>query len=694
MAVLPPSPDGAWLQEPGAGDELALLDWLLPGGGEVGGAAALEEWPQDAGAHYARGPTPPAASPPPRVRCLNSKHAPGCAACLPPPPEGQDALYQLRPPPGAEAGEKGPNGSCMLRAQLLATEQWNSRAAREALAAAEEARGDPTGVAQMLRRKAGKLLLKPHMLCLARAWGYASDLWTRRGVAGSSRKRTRGADQPSPSSPEQLSGHATSRVVAVPRLLSVVEPLVLAPGGAPCALRALWQPAAENLQGQHARALSLRTGFAFVVWADAEHAVFDSVLSRVIRQLGCLEASQAAWSEALRAHVQATDGDAEHSARIALPDGRLPLCMVSPLPDGGDEAPVQEALRCVLSLCDALRGTIAARRAAAGHALPAKAGHVDFAASDAERDSIFMHCSRFVAEGMLVLQYLKARGSCDGYLDAAAEIVREVKRFAEEARANTAVQRSWMASQCAAGTLVPLLMDETGCAIERAISGLPASSGLRDSMLSGGAHVIEQLPPCVPLCTMQARRRDSPGAVRALSWTTLTSNGSCCSHEFRHGSPACCCLGDVSAERVRPKTAAPRRRRRGALTAGCRLRSSTAATAAAAAAVAQNVAATAAATARLQSHFAAAGSGSMRPMAAIGALSVISAAASRAAAACGSLIAALATMPSTSPMLATPRAAHSSAALAAIHRAPRDIGGAVSGCVTWEEMLTTIPRRC
>jgi hypothetical protein len=98
---------------------------------------------------------------------------------------------------------------------------------------------------------------------------------------------------------------------------------------------------------------------------------------------------------------------------------------------------------------------------------------VDFAASDAERDSIFMHCSRFVAEGMLVLQYLKARGSCDGYLEAAAEIIREVKRFAEEARANTAVQRSWMASQCAAGTLVPLLTDDTGRVIESAIGSLP-----------------------------------------------------------------------------------------------------------------------------------------------------------------------------------------------------------------------------
>jgi hypothetical protein len=87
------------------------------------------------------------------LRCLNPTHVPGCAACLPPPPEGQDALYQLRPPPGATegaAGEKGPNGSCLLRAQLLATSEWSDAAARAALAAAEAALAAATR--QALRR--------------------------------------------------------------------------------------------------------------------------------------------------------------------------------------------------------------------------------------------------------------------------------------------------------------------------------------------------------------------------------------------------------------------------------------------------------------------------------------------------------------------------------------------------------------
>ena len=459
MCALPPPPSASWLEDAGDGTELAALDWLLPGGA----ACPMGEWAGDMEALLAQpppSPAPPAAPPPAPRRCLDPAHAAGCGACLPPPPEGQDALWMLQPPLGARRAKaaEGPNGSCMLRAQLLATEQWNSAAEREALAAAEEARGDPTGVAKMLRRKAGKLLLKPHMLCLARAWGYASDLWTRRGVAGSSRKRTRGADQPSPP--------AVSRTAAVPRLLPVVEVLSLSPGGAPCALRALWRPVAELMLGPSARALALRSGYAFVMCADAEYGVLDAALARGVTQLGRLEAMQATWSEALRAHLQATDEGVEPSARLVLPDGRLPLCMAAPLPDGGDEAPVEAALRCVHVMSGAVRGTMAARRAAAGHVLLAKAGPVDLAASDAERESIFMHCSRFVAEALLVLQYLKARGSCSGYLDAAAQLAHELIRFSEEARANMAVQRRWMAQQCAAGTLVPLQTDNTGHAFE------------------------------------------------------------------------------------------------------------------------------------------------------------------------------------------------------------------------------------
>ena len=444
MAALPPPPGGAWLEETSDGDELAALDWLLSDGA-VGLADAAEQDEFMAHALLSPQAAPPAAP----LRCLDPAHTAGCGACLPPPPEGQDALWMLQPPgTGHVRGAEGPNGSCLLRAQLLATEQWNSRAAREALAAAEEARGDPTGVAKMLHNKAGKLLLKPHMLCLVRAWGYASDLWRRRGMAGSSRKRARGSDQPSQ--------HAASRAVAAPRLLPVVEPLTLSPEGVTSALRVLWRPATETLLGPNTRTFALRTGYAFAFSCDADFGVIDATIARLAA--APLEATQVAWNEALRAHLR-SDDVGEHSARLALPDSRLPMCMAVPLPDGGDDAPVEAVLRSFIAMCTALRGTLLARRSSAVPMLSTLSGAVDLSDVIAEVELIFMQCRRFAHEALLVLQYLKVRGSCDDYMSAAADTAREIIRFGAAARVSCADQHSWLKQQCDAGVLTSLQTD-------------------------------------------------------------------------------------------------------------------------------------------------------------------------------------------------------------------------------------------
>ena len=91
-----------------------------------------------------------------------------------------------------------------------------------------------------------------------------------------------------------------------------------------------------------------------------------------------------------------------------------------------------------------------------------------------EKELLFMHCRRFVNEALLVLQFLKARGSCGDYLDAAADVAREVIRFAEEGRANLTDQHSWLTRQCSAGVLVPLQTDVTAHAYERLMGSLSA----------------------------------------------------------------------------------------------------------------------------------------------------------------------------------------------------------------------------
>ena len=110
MFALPPPPGAAWLTEAGCGSELAVLDWLLPGG-EASGAVGLDEF-HDTEALLPRDPSVPPALPVPVLRCLNPAHSAGCGVCLPPPQEGQDSLFMLLAPPdvkGAE-GAAGPNG--------------------------------------------------------------------------------------------------------------------------------------------------------------------------------------------------------------------------------------------------------------------------------------------------------------------------------------------------------------------------------------------------------------------------------------------------------------------------------------------------------------------------------------------------------------------------------------------------------
>jgi hypothetical protein len=194
------------------------------------------------------------------------------------------------------------------------------------------------------------------MLCLARAWGYASDLWTRRGVAGGTRKRARAAAAaPRVASTEtQPSANAASRTVGVPRQLTVVEPLVLSPDGAPSTLRALWRSSADCFLGTACRIECRRVGLAFFNEAiDAEYAAFDVGSAAVVAQVTALEVAQLAWNQAMRAHLLATqvDGGAEHAARLVLPDGRLPLCVAVALDGGrGEDVPV-EGLRPACAAC-------------------------------------------------------------------------------------------------------------------------------------------------------------------------------------------------------------------------------------------------------------------------------------------------------------------------------------------------------
>jgi len=155
--------------------------------------------------------TQPAAAPPsPTVslhlyHCLDATHHGfPCSDCAPPPSEGEEGDYELLFEGSGYKGQK------QLRAQLCRTKEWNSGEARAELAAVCDARSKAPGadegvtkshatLALALRCKRSAGLTKGQMLCMARAWGYASYLWVRHGRA--SRKRAAEAASVTAASP-------------------------------------------------------------------------------------------------------------------------------------------------------------------------------------------------------------------------------------------------------------------------------------------------------------------------------------------------------------------------------------------------------------------------------------------------------------------------------------------------------------
>ena len=88
-------------------------------------------------------------------------------SCTPAPAREEHGHFELT----------GPGGIKALRVLVLGSAEWCSPAAREAVAAAEEAAGDPSGIARILRNKRGRNLTKPHLMLLCAAWDYRTDKW-------------------------------------------------------------------------------------------------------------------------------------------------------------------------------------------------------------------------------------------------------------------------------------------------------------------------------------------------------------------------------------------------------------------------------------------------------------------------------------------------------------------------------------
>lgn len=117
-------------------------------------------------------------------RCLDATHGVECARCTQPAASDSDLVLTTG---GVAAGASGDDAAAKsgfkaLRAGVLQTAEWNSSSARAAAAAALQAGGDSVTLAAALRRKAGRVLSKAHLLTLCRLWRYRSDAWCAPGA--------------------------------------------------------------------------------------------------------------------------------------------------------------------------------------------------------------------------------------------------------------------------------------------------------------------------------------------------------------------------------------------------------------------------------------------------------------------------------------------------------------------------------
>ena len=373
------------------------------------------------------------------LRCVDSSHAAGCTRCRPPPSEADESDYQLRAGEVGGAatkdGRPGTSAVKLLRSLLLLTPEWCSLATRTATARAEEAVGDPTGLAVLLLKKQSNTLRKEHLLRLCRAWGYASDLWQLRGDF------TRKKRRPPPSRP--------ASPAPVPRPLSSTESFSAPVGGDVSTLRTLWLPSARCFLGGTCREECLRTGIAFFndVIA-AEYAQFDISSRLAAEQIGSLSVSQSRWNAAMSLRIAHERGGDALAERIPA------LLLASYSPDGA--LPAEVAVQSFLTAQAQFQAAWRARRASAQSALSLAAPEYCMTAVSEEMETLYACCSRFLTEAQLILLFTRARCSAAEYMAASVAVLHEAALFAADIRTNMGDQREWYAQRIAEGRLRPL----------------------------------------------------------------------------------------------------------------------------------------------------------------------------------------------------------------------------------------------
>jgi hypothetical protein len=342
------------------------------------------------------------------LRCLDESHHTGCTLCT--------------PPPATEESVEFVSGTFkVLRGQLLASPEWDSSAAREAAAAAEEARGDELGLADVLRRKRGRELHKAQLLALCRTWGYKSDIWKPK----TGRARKRALDAAAARAPERPRAPVQETLPPPRNALMLAHDSFSVAGCFSAELSPQLELSSAAFAGPRSRARTMSTSEAgFNSFSLREYAAMESIvrsLHRVCRQASVAQAGVQ--------HLPQVKARASEPAALTLP-----LCG----PDARKVNAVLDQMHAYLS--SALRLIHLQKQAASASGTPMNpalaASHADYSEAVESGLAAFARAHAFIS-------WQHATAPLASYLTAATLLCEVMTNYADSIARSFAARAAW-----------------------------------------------------------------------------------------------------------------------------------------------------------------------------------------------------------------------------------------------------------
>jgi hypothetical protein len=172
-------------------------------------------------------------------------------------------------------------------------------------------------------------------------------------------------------------------------------------------------------------------------------------------QIATLACAQVRWNDAVRSRLAALAKARGVPLAVAAAGERINALFVHSFSANG-AVPAETAMHTFIAANATFHVEGRARRASAAAVLAAVAPTLRMQPIAEEAEALYASAARFMTEALLVLMYVKARGSAEDYLATAVGVLDEVVRFVNAIQVNLTAQRSWFVEQLVNGELRPL----------------------------------------------------------------------------------------------------------------------------------------------------------------------------------------------------------------------------------------------